>query len=239
MDHFPLELEMGKNFHPNHTQHNIVVKLANIVGPIVNSNDNFLGGANQVGIKFGDKFIMDKEIIIEKLRKFLQNHSKFEEECEAIYLMVEIRKILDYKEKSYKTLRFYCNWVLHKELSQEKTTKLLSDIFEPNVDLKKDGRENARNIKSIGKDFFMLKTFRKELGEFFKDHELPMDLLRKNWWTFGKLLLEIIKDCPVYFVANKIRELKIEKNDDRSYSYKFSLINSKQKLVEKLKLKKK
>ena len=153
--------------------------------------------------------------------------------------MVAIRKILEYGGNSYKTLRFYCNWVLHKELSQEKTTKLLSDVFEPNIDLKKSGRENARNIKSVGRGFFMLKTFRKELGDFFKEYNLPLDLLKKNWWTFGKLLLEIIKDCPVHFVTNKIRELNIEKYDDRNYSYKFSLIDSKQQLVEKLKLKKK
>lgn len=180
---------------------------------------------------------MDKSTIIKKLREFLQNHPQFNEECEVVYLMVEIRKILEYGGNFYKTLRFYCNWVLHKELSQEKTTKLLSDIFEPNVDLKKSGRKNARNIKSIGRDFFMLKTFRKELGDFFKDHNLPMDLLEKNWWTFGKLLLEIIKDCPVHFVANKIRELKIEKYDDRNYGYKFSLTSSRNKPVIKLKLK--
>lgn len=174
-----------------------------------------------------------------KLRNFLENHSTFKEECEVVYLMVEIRKILDNRGSPYNTLRFYCNWVLHKELSREKTTKLLSDIFEPNVDLKKNGRKNARNIKSVGRDFFMLKTFRKELEGFFKDHNLPMDLLNKNWWTFGKLLLEIIKDCPVHFVANKIRELKIIKYDDRNFGYKFSLIDSKQKLIEKLKLKRK
>lgn len=182
---------------------------------------------------------MDKKIFQKKLQKFLQSHPIFREECEVIYLMVEIRKILEYGGKSYKTLRFYCNWVLHKELSQEKTTKLLSDIFEPNIDLKKSGRENARNIKSIGRDFFMLETFRKELVVFFKDYNLPMDLLKKNWWTFGKLVLGIIKDCPVYFVANKIRELKIEKYDATEYGYKFSIIDSKQKIVEKLKLKEK
>lgn len=180
---------------------------------------------------------MDKSKNIENLKEFLINHKTFREKCEVIYLMVEIRKILECGGKSYKTLRFYCNWVLHKELNQEKTTKLLSDIFEPNVDLKKSGHENARNIKSIGRDFFMLKKLRKELGEFFKDHNLPTDL--KNWWTFGKLLLEIIKDCPVYFVANKIWELKIEKYDDMNYGYKFSLTDSRQKLIEKLKLKRK
>jgi len=182
---------------------------------------------------------MDKSKNIENLEEFLKNHKTFKEKCEVIYLMVEIRKILEYGGESYKTLRFYCNWVLHKELSQEKTTKLLSDVFEPNVDQKKSGHENARNIKSIGRDFFMLKTFRKELEDFLKDHKLPMDLLNKNWWTFGKLLLEIIKDCPVHFVANKIQDLKIEKYDDMNYGYKFSLIDSRQKPIVKLKLKRK
>lgn len=101
------------------------------------------------------------------IQKFSHNHSTFKEECEVVYLMVEIRKILEYGGKSYKTLRFYCNWVLHKELSQEKTTKLLSDIFKPNVDLKKSVRENAHNVKSVGRDFFVLKTFKKEPGSFF------------------------------------------------------------------------
>jgi len=173
----------------------------------------------------------------EKLRNFLQSHPAFKEECQVVYLMVEIRKILDHGGSPYNTLRFYCNWVLHNELSRETTTKLLSDIFEPNVDLKKNGRENARNIKSVGREFFMLKTFRKELESFFKDHNLPMDLLNKSWWAFGKLLLEIIKDCHVHFVANKIRELRIIKYDDRKFGYKFSPINSRRKLVIKLKLK--
>jgi len=182
---------------------------------------------------------MDKSKNIENLNEFLKNHKTFKEKCEVIYLMVEIRKILEYGGDPYKTIRFYCNWVLHKELNQEKTTKLLSDIFEPNIDLEKSGRENARNIKSIGKDFFVLKTLRKEFEDFFKDHNLPMDLLAKNWWTFVKLLLEIIKDCPVYFVANKIREVKIIKIDDRNFNYELSFIGRKGKLVEKVKLKRK
>jgi len=175
--------------------------------------------------------------IVEKLRKFLLNHPTLKEECEVVYLMVEIRKILDHGSNSYKTLRFYCNWVLHKELSQEKTTKLLSDIFETNIDFKEGGRENARKIKSVGRNFFKLDKFKKELKEFFKDNHLPMDLLNKNWWTFGKLLLEIIKECPIVFTSSKIRSVEIIKYNDRKFGYKFSLINNRSKLIEKLKLK--
>jgi len=182
---------------------------------------------------------MNKNTIVEKLKEFLQKHKAFTEECEVIYLMVEIRKILDYGGNSYKTLRFYCNWVLHNELSREKTTKLLSDIFEQNIDIKKDGHENARNIKSIGTDFFKLNTFKNELEKFLKNHDLPMNLLNKNWWTFGRLLLEIIKDCPVVFMPSKIQRLDVKKYANGNYGYKFSLINNKRKLVVKLKFKSK
>lgn len=180
---------------------------------------------------------MEKNIIIKKLRKFLQNHPKLKEECEVIYLMVEIRKILDYERNQYRTLRFYCNWVLHNKLSQEKTTRLLADIFNSNIDFKKDEHKNASNLKAINADFFKLDTLKKELEDFFKVYNLPMDLFDKNWWPFGKLLLEIIKDCSIVFVPNKIRGLSVIKYDDKKFGYKFSLINSKKKLVIKLKFK--
>jgi len=182
---------------------------------------------------------MDEKDITNKLQSFLQNHSAFKEECEAVYLLVEIRKILEYGGNYYKTLRFYCNWVLHKELNQERTTKLLSDIFETNIDFGKCGYENACNIKSVGADFFKLDKFKKELKKFFKDKRLPMDLLNKNWWTFRKLLLEIIKDCPVIFTPNKIQRLEVIGYNNGDYGYKFSLNNGKRSPVIKLKLKQK
>jgi len=43
---------------------------------------------------------MDKSKNIENLEEFLKNHKTFKEKCEVIYLMVEIRKILEYGGKS-------------------------------------------------------------------------------------------------------------------------------------------
>ena len=106
---------------------------------------------------------MDKTIFIGKLKDFLNRHSLLTEECEVIFVMVQIRKILDCGGTPYRTLRFYSNWVLHKELSRETTTKLLIDILGPGIDSKKSGRDNARNLISNNYDFFTLKTLKNSL----------------------------------------------------------------------------
>lgn len=183
---------------------------------------------------------MNKQAVIDKLKNFLNKHPIFSEECEVIYLMVQIRKILDYKNSRcpYSTLRFYCNWVLHNELSQERTTKLLSNMLESCIDDKKSGHDNARNIKLYNSDFFKLNTLKKEFRVFIEENTLPTDLLKnKNWWEFAKLLLEIIKECIVYFVPTEISKLEVLKYSNREFGYKFSLSNNRDKPIIKLKLK--
>ena len=66
----------------------------------------------------------------------------------------------------YKTLRFYCNWVLHTKLDKPATTKLMANIFNQNIDLNTTERQNARNIKAVGKEFFILKTLKQNWLHF-------------------------------------------------------------------------
>jgi len=103
-----------------------------------------------------------QNIIINKLEKFLQSHKRFKEECEIVYLMAEIRKILDFNRgSSCEFLRFYCNWVLHNSLDRKRTTKLLSEKFESNIDFTKSGKEIARDLKSKHADFFKLNDYKR------------------------------------------------------------------------------
>ncbi len=169
---------------------------------------------------------MKKDRIRGKLEFFLKAHETFKEECEVIYLMVQIRKILDCESNSYNILRFYCNLTLHNKLSREQTTKLLSDILYSEF--------------NAFKDFLKFNKFKKELKEFFKNYDLPADLLNKNWWGFARLLLEIIKECEVNFVQGEKMKLNIIKNNDNEFDYKFSSIDGKGgSVVWKVKLKKK
>lgn len=181
-----------------------------------------------------------QKTVIDKLKFFLKVHTLFTEECEVIYLMVQIRKILNDGGIPHRTLRFYCNWALHNKLDQETTTSLLSDKLEPEINRKKSGHENARNLILYNSDFFKLNTLKDDLELFINENAIPTDLMdNKNWWGFAKLLLEIIKDCHVYFVPTEISELEIVKYDARNFGYKFTLTNNRQKPVIKLKLKSK
>lgn len=182
---------------------------------------------------------MNKQVVIDKLKNFLNKHPIFSEECEVIYLMVQIRKILDFKDSkySYDTLRFYCNWVLHIKLNKEMTTNLLSNMLEPAVDSRKSGHDNARNIINLYSDFFKLNTLKKELEIFIKEYSLLWNLSNKIWWKFARLLLEVISNCQVYFKSTVISKLEPVKADNGEFGYKLSLVSSREKPVIKLKLK--
>lgn len=184
---------------------------------------------------------MDKREIIDKLRNFLNKHPIFGEECEVIYLMVQIRKILDFKDNNnpYNTLRFYCNWVLHIKLNKEMTAKLLSNILEPVVDSRKSGLDNARNIIKSYSDFFKLNTLKKELSDFIKEYKLSESLVDKNWWKFVRLLLDIIEGCIVYFKSTVISNLEPIKISNVEFKYKLSLVNNREKPIIVFKLKSK
>jgi hypothetical protein len=173
--------------------------------------------------------------VIEKLNRELKKNIK--DECQIIYILSRVRKILEINDQKgkYKLLNLYCNWVLHNKLDRKNTTVLLADLFEQDIDCQKGGKENAIRIKSNHSNFFKLSSLKQELGNFFKDHNLSFDLSNKNWLIFVRLLLEIIKDCPIIFSSNKLRQLELVKNNFGDFCYKFSINGSKYKPIIKLK----
>ena len=184
---------------------------------------------------------MNKKIVVDKLNSFLTKHSIFREECEVIYLMVQIRKILDFKDSKYpyKTLRFYCNWVLHIKLSNKWTTKLLSNMLESAVDSRESGHDNARSVIKLCSDFLKVNTLKEELELFNKEHGLLLDLSGNKLWKFARLLLGIIEGCTVCFESTVVSKLELIKYSDKEFHYKLSLVNSREKSIIKLKLKSK
>lgn len=182
---------------------------------------------------------MKKKIVVDKINSFLTEHPIFREECEVIYLMIQIRKILDFKDSKhrYKTLRFYCNWVLHIELNKERTTVLLSNMLEPAVNSRNSGHDNARSVINICSDFFKVNKLKRELELFNKENGISFDLSDNKWWKFARLLLEIIEGCTVHFVSTVVSKLEPIKHSDKEFHYKLCLVNSREKPIIKLKLK--
>jgi len=165
---------------------------------------------------------MDKNIIVEKLRKFLQNHPKFEKECEVVYFLAEVRKIIEDNKNEYETLWFYCNWTLHSKLNYKPIAKVLSKKFNKIIDFNKSKKEIQRDLINGQEDFFKLKDLNFELNKFFKNIKLFADFLEGNkWYEFCKLFLENIMECKIDFDSKikfcKINMLLVEKINSNYY----------------------
>lgn len=189
---------------------------------------------------------MNKNIIRDDIEDFLEKRSEFTQKSEVVYLLAEIRKILEIlknkgkkDEEKYKTLRLHCNWALHSKLSYESSIKILSSKFDRYIDLNKSKREIQEAMRRGGSDFIKLNDFRSELHSFFKSHNLPTETLEGNkWYKFVKLYFEIIVKCPISHDISKINSLHLIK-DNNGYYFEFYLNNKIRIPKIKLKLKNK
>ncbi|MBI2268417.1 MAG: hypothetical protein HYU80_03175 [Candidatus Blackburnbacteria bacterium] len=138
---------------------------------------------------------MAREEIIEKLDKFLTKYPIFEEECHVVYLLVEIRKLLDRDNNpDFLLARFYCNWTVH-------TTKENHEVIKEIID-KIDECYPASShhpIKDDGIfDFLNMNALKKELRELFDRYSLPTSVFEDNGWSaFVDILTEVLSDQPI------------------------------------------
>jgi hypothetical protein len=179
---------------------------------------------------------MQRIKILEKLANEIRKD--IHDECQVVYILSLIRKILeiDGQETEYKLLNFYCNWVLHSKMNRKSSTNIILNLLGKGVDCQKSGKENVDQIKSNDPEFFKLSSFKQELCRFLKNSDLSTKAVDKRWPSFRIMLLEIIKESPVTFTSNNLRQLELVRNGN-NYCYKFSLKNCLEKPVIKLKIK--
>jgi hypothetical protein len=137
-----------------------------------------------------------KDDIGKKLSKLIE--SPVDEECKVVYLMVEIRKIIEHKRKEleektghryYPNLTFYCDWCVHVELSGSAARYYLKHIAALT------NQDSGINDKIF--EFLSFKKFKKELNDFFEEYGLDSALFFQNWEMFLKVFIEVLADCPL------------------------------------------
>lgn len=172
---------------------------------------------------------MDR-IVIDKLKIFLNKHPVFKEECEVVYFLVAIRKLIEDDKKKFRTLYFYCCWVAHSRLSYPNIADFLSDKFDSYIDLQRGKREIQKDLINGQEDFFKLRDLNNELNAFLSGKKLPVNFLKGNvWHKFCQLFLDNIMKCEIDISEvnkkpRKINKLIIEKIDGK-YLYGFYLAN--------------
>lgn len=148
--------------------------------------------------------------IIEKLNSFLSKNKTFNEECQVVYLLVEIRKILEHdNETGYKLLRFFCDWTVHtkKDRKMEGIIEIVTKIDSLISSVDKITTEQNEQILK----FLEMNELRKELSQFLTSRSLPNDLGKDNhnWSIFVDILAQVLSGQPILNPIKTIISIEI------------------------------
>jgi len=156
-----------------------------------------------------------EDAIVRKLREHLSG--PVDTECKVIYLLCEIRKLLDKQppDPPLFALRLYCNWALHVDLSRSRTTRAFLERVDRFVHNQltpgTDTKETFAEENSLFREFVYLDTFREELSRFLAARDLPTALCAedKRWFTFLAAYAGVVEDGSLVCEDGGPNELRI------------------------------
>lgn len=126
-------------------------------------------------------------------------------EMQVVYLLVELRKLMDRDDYKDPILRTFSNWVVHTSLENqaEGSTFILSEFDHFVAGLYERKRQSPR-LQHIS-----LGAFREALVRCFEHFDLSAKFVKNiaQWKRFSKLYCLIVSECPIVFTASK-KELK-------------------------------
>jgi hypothetical protein len=121
-------------------------------------------------------------------------------ERQVVYILVEIRKILEGREDEdpdpYESLRLYCNWVVHTGLDNKfaKTIVREADVLYPRLIT---GQLTEEEQVGLRKRYSFI-TFRQEIDRFLTENNID-PFTDEAWNAFVVCFLRVIHDCPLSF----------------------------------------
>ena len=152
---------------------------------------------------------MSQSEILQKLEAFLRSHIPFSEECHAVYLLVEIRKLLHHERlgDKYPILTFYADWSVHTDKDftrdiQSTTAKMYEEVvFRITAGVAVSGQP-----KIVG--FIYMEDLQADLARFLGEHGLDDSLVETaNWSAFVTLLVKVLVDQPINNPSTGVKSL--------------------------------
>lgn len=151
--------------------------------------------------------------IVEKLSELLSDGFVVSEP-NVTYIMVETRKILDHaynKKTDYTLLRFYCDWVVHTDKSQnlQHIAPLVQQVYDDVKDQIEQGPHFMPPDPAIV-GFMYMEGLRKEMEDLFIKEALPLDMFDKSRWTdFVSALVQVLTNQPILNPTPDVTRLEL------------------------------
>lgn len=150
-----------------------------------------------------------KNQIVEKLNKFLHKHSSLDEECQIVYLFVEIRKLLEKENNSnFPLVKFYCDWIVHTQ--RDRNLGAIKEIVD-----KIDSCFSLQSPYPLRDDeifdFLKMTELKKEFKQLFQGHGLESSVLEDDiaWSNFVDILTSVLSDQPILNPKKGIRSISL------------------------------
>src|ERR1017187_5768440 len=137
--------------------------------------------------------------LLDKIQRLL--HRQIRNEMQVVYLLVELRKLMDRDNYLDPLLRTFTNWVVHTglETPREGSTLILTEFDEFIRDIFEEHK------KMVSPEHLNLMTFYGALAKCFEHFKLTARFTSSgtDWKRFTKLYCAIVGDCPIVFKASK------------------------------------
>jgi len=123
------------------------------------------------------------------------------EEMQVVYLLVEIRKLMDRANYKDPPLRTFCDWVAHVDLHLERpgSTLILRECDDI-VARAEEGRELPKQLELVSS-----RGFRTSLAKLCEQFGFVTQLTtdKESWSLFTKLYSSVVSECPIVYTASK------------------------------------
>lgn len=160
---------------------------------------------------------MSRSELIDKIEQLLTGHNPVSEECHVVYLMVEIRKIIDqeHSKATYPVLKFYADWAVHskKDVVTAEMKQVTKDMYDSAVaqinapyGLLPEGSANPI------RDFAYMEQLKSEMATFLTAQGIT-DVLTVNkttWVAFVGLMVKVLENQPIVKPVPEVSELRFE-----------------------------
>jgi len=147
---------------------------------------------------------MAKEEIIEKLNNFISNHNPVSEECQVVYVMVQVRKLLDHEQDhwqrgSFTLLRFYCDWTVHTEKTRitDSMKVVMNEVFRD----VKNQIENPAMVQAMSPvmKFAYMENLQGEMRKCLEEHDVNTSITEGDAWiSFVGFLVKVLENQPIH-----------------------------------------
>lgn len=154
-----------------------------------------------------------KDEITYKLTDFLHRTEKFTEESQVVWVLVELRKLLDHYGSGARMVRFYADWSVH--ISKDRIGKEFKSVCEA---IYKNAADKINAPHPLAVDDIEIVQFAHgnvlaaELEQFLKEKGLPDHLVTRDetWNSFVNLLVKVLENQPVIAPCDGIAKMFFE-----------------------------